>query len=300
MTQRKLSTLIRFGALAVVALMLSVTRAWAEDASAPPTPVFGAVSIKPNRSGIGFGIRVTPGRVTAANTSLLQLISVAYQVQAFQIVGGPNWLQSDRFDVVATVDDSTTTPPAFGMSESVRGMLRALLADRFKLLLKHETRDIPAYSLVVARSDLALGPQLRASDRDCAQNVAGIPAPATPSKVEPSVPLACGFRGLPGMIQMGSLPIAQLASSLSQILGRLVLDNTGLAGRFDAELKWAPDQGPSQIGSASTLDSSAVSTNQDPPSIFTALREQLGLKLDPTRAPFQVIVVESVQHPAED
>ena len=257
-------------------------------------PAFEAASVKPNKSGDGrVMLGVQPGgRFTATNVPLKMLLRQAYDVQDFQVVGGPDWLGSDRFDVVAKA-------PEEGLNfESMRPMLRSLLADRFKLKAHSETRQMPIYALVKARSDGALGPALKPSSVECAAFVGGRrgggPPPAPP---QPGQAVDCGFIIGIGKMSVGGMPIEQLARALSPLVGRIVLDKTGLTGNYSYELTYSPEQlgglPPPLSGETPTIDPNT-------PSIFTALQEQLGLKLDSDRGPVEVLVIDSAEQPTAD
>ena len=262
---------------------------------------FEVASVKPNKSGDGrvmIGTDPRTGRFNTVNVPLRMLIRFAYQLQDFQVVGGPSWITSDRFDIVAKADGEIGPAP-IGTVGPVQLMTRSLLADRFKLKVHFETRELPIYSLVVARADGKLGPQLRPATVDCAALAGrgrGGPPPAPP---QPGERPACGMRIGPGTMSGGGFPLSQLATTLSQFVQRVVLDRTGLTGNFDLDLTWTPDQiqqGPPGGAPAGAPPPPPL----DGPSIFTALQEQLGLKLDSARGPVQVLVIDSVEQPTED
>jgi uncharacterized protein (TIGR03435 family) len=174
-------------------------------------------------------------------------------------------------------------------------MLRALLEDRFKLVTHIEKRQAPIYELVLARSDKALGPELHKSDVDCAALLAatrvGQPMPQPqPGKI------LCGITTNTGRISAGAQPISNLARQLSQVVQRVVVDRTGLDGVYDLVLTYAPERVPA-VGGAPDAGA-AVDPNL--PSIFTALQEQLGLKLESNRGPIDVLVIDHVEKPTED
>ncbi len=197
-------------------------------------------------------------------------------------------------------------------------MLRALLADRFRLTTHKETRELPIFALTFARNDRTLGPQLRRSATDCAalaaargrrgsggQGAAGGPdgrgvAPAVPMPLAPGERPSCGMRIGPGTIVAGGNQLSQFASVLSTWVNRIVVDRTGLTGGYDIDLQWTPDQMP--FGFGGDRPAGAVPAPSDPnrPSIFTALQEQLGLKLDSQKGPVEVLVIDHVEPPTED
>jgi uncharacterized protein (TIGR03435 family) len=172
-------------------------------------------------------------------------------------------------------------------------MLRALLAERFKLAVHTETRDGPIYALVLSRADKTLGPELHRSDVDCAALLAasarGLPLPQPPPGK-----MLCGITTNIGRISGGAQPLSRLAAQLSQQVQRVVIDRTGLTDVYDFILTYAPDRVPQAAGA----DAPAVDPNL--PSLFTALQEQLGLRLESTRGPVETLVVDHVERPAED
>jgi len=271
-------------------------------AEAPANPVFEVASVRQNRSGEGFiRIGMAPGgRFTATNMPLRQLILMAYQVQPFQIDGGPSWMTSDRFDIVAKADRDVP-PPAPGVAGPMQFMMRALLADRFKLTLHNEQKEMPVYNLVVARADGKLGPQLKQSTTDCAAIMAaGRRGGGPPSPPSFNEPIQCGMRVLPGTLSAGGFPLSQFAQFLSTTVQRIVVDRTGLTGNFDVNMTWTPDQLPQGRGDPPPGAPPLPAIDPNGPSIFTAVQEQLGLKLESTKAPVDMLVVDRAEHPTED
>jgi uncharacterized protein (TIGR03435 family) len=256
---------------------------------------FEVASVKANNSGDGPNrLQLQPGgRITAENMLLRNLIRFAFQVQDFQLVGAPDWVDKERFDIVAKAEhDIVPGPP--GTIGPGQLMLRSLLADRFKLAIHQEKRDLPIYALVLARSDGRLGPQLQRSAADCTaiMNAArgrGGPPPAASGRPQ------CGMRVSPGTILGGGFPLSQLITTLSQFAQRTVVDRTGLTGDFDLELHWTPEQLP-------TLPPGAPLPPIDPngPSLFTAIQEQLGLKLESTKDSVEVLVIDQIERPSPD
>ena len=226
------------------------------------------------------------GRFVASGASLRLLIMTAYAGQtAPRIVGGPNWIDSVQFDISARSEGAT---PA-----QTRTMLRTLLADRFKLAVHTETQQLPVYELVVAKSDGRPGSGLRASTASCPP-----PAPQPGSGPPPPPPTSasgvrlCGIGGRSGQLAgVGATP-AQLASALSSRVDRPVFDRTGLTGRIDVDLRWTPDV------AAPSPNGDAAATTGAP--IFTAIEEQLGLKLNAARGPVDALVIDRVEKPSED
>jgi uncharacterized protein (TIGR03435 family) len=262
-------------------------------------PAFDVASVKPNKSGrIAGGAALLPGgRFTATNVPLRQLVRVAYGLLDPQIAGGPNWVDSDRFDVTAAAGSDAA--PA-----QVRLMLQQLLADRFALTGHRDTRELPIYALAMARNDRRLGPQLRPSQVDCA--AAGSLAPQAPQvSPQPGDRLTCDrFDGAAApRFTAGGVTMAQLAVKLSPLVNRVVADRTGLSGRFDFELQWTPDGLPQRAPGTPSDQPLRVNGHEvDPngPSIFTALREQLGLALDSRNGPVDVLVIDGASPPDPD
>jgi uncharacterized protein (TIGR03435 family) len=311
-------------------------------APAPVQPQFEVASIKPNKSSDGrVSISVQPGgRFMATNVPVRMLIRNAYQLQEFQMVGGPDWIGEDRFDINAKAEADGTVnpfrPDKPGEPSKGQLMLRALLAERFKLAVHNEDREMPIYALVLARSDGKLGPQLTKSTVDCGAGgpgggrtggpggpgasgggpdgpgaqgaggtrvrvgggVAGTPqAPPAPGAGGPG-PGNCGIRIAPGNMSVSGSPMSQFAGSLAMWVGRIVVDKTGLAGGYDFNLTWTPDQMPPRPGVPGGPEPPPIDPNG--PSIFTAVQEQLGLKLDSQRGPVSVLVIDHVEHPVVD
>jgi uncharacterized protein (TIGR03435 family) len=285
----------------------------AQPQGAPAAPAFEVASIKPNNSGDGrVMLGNQPGRFTATNVTLRMLIRNAYQLQDFQISGGPGWLASDRFDIVAKIeagaqDAMPAGPPVPGQGPTLlQLMLRSLLAERFKLAVHTETKEQPIYALVMARSAGRLGPELKKSETDCAALMAARgrgPGRGITPPPQPGERMQCGIRIGPGNMSVGGMTLAQFANSLGMFVGRVVLDRTGLTGSYDFNLTWTPDQMP-QRGPGTGADQpgriNGVEIDPNGPSIFTAVQEQLGLKLDPQRGPVDVLVIDRAEHPVED
>jgi uncharacterized protein (TIGR03435 family) len=244
-------------------------------------PVFEAASIRVNNAGRGTGGVMTPrgSQWRARDATVRTLVRLAYGsdgdlltpalLDEFLVVGGPAWIDTEAFDIVAVMPEV----PNRAMGDSAL-MLRALLAERFKLKVHTETRALPAYTLVRDRADGRPGPELRASSAQCAAPT----APAEPGQTR------CRVRGAFQGIIANGVSMTQFAAALTPILGRKVYDRTALPGIFDFNLRFADDSAP------------------DPrfPSLFTAVREQLGLKLEPTRESADIVVVDGVQRPAEN
>ena len=237
-------------------------------------PSFEAASVRPNTSGDLRMRATTQGRAyIATNMPLDRIIATAYGLQAtmFRLGGGPPWMRSERFDVTATLPGNTTV-------RDVPLLLQTLLADRFKLVVRRETRDAPAYALVLARNDGQPGPRLRASVVDCTTPVpAGQPAPPPRPECQTQVDSNIQGRGQ---------PLTTLARLLPSFVDRPVFDLTGLKGAFDFDLTIPPQ------GTAAGIDAGG--------GVFTAIQEQLGLKLESIQAPVEFVVIQSIERPGAD
>ena len=254
-------------------------------------------SIKRNRDGGPVsGLRRFPGgRFEATNIQLAGLISFAYQLQPFELAGGPPWLTEDRWNVVAKIDgDPPVRPP--GELDAMMIATQALLADRFKLAVHRETREIQVYQLVRANRDERLGKGIRPSTVDClaVQRAADEAAKGGPPAPNPNTPdrVVCGLRVSIGRIQFGGRPLSMLTNVLTGITQRRVVDRTGLTGDWEFDISFTPPTIPPGI--------ELPPPDPDAASLFTVLQEQLGLRLDAARLPMPVLVVDRVERPVED
>ncbi len=260
-------------------------------------PVYEVASIKPNKSANNMvRLKFSPNGFDGTNVTLRVLVKDAYGVEDNQISGGPSWFNSDRYDINAKMDSGTAD--ALRKLNEDQGrlvrqhMLQALLGDRFKLTVRHETKELSVYALIAAKS----GPKLHE---------------AKPGDTYPD-----GMKGPDGVGRPGfmlrergkitgqGLPMTALAELLTQQLDRSVVDKTGLTGIYDFKLQWTPDEsqgamfkgtepGPQTPTSTSSPDSSG-------PSVFTAIQEQLGLRLESQKGPVEVLVIDHVEKPSEN
>lgn len=293
-----------FGGAAAIALVIALPNVSSGGSSqqsiqslpgGTPTPnkvlVFEAASIKRNTSGDnGVRVQFQPGgRFNGLNVTLQTLVRNAYRLQPFEMIGGPSWFATDRFDIVAKAADNA---PPVDMIE----MVKALMADRFKFAFHRETRELPIYELVVLRPDGKLGPQLKPSAVDCSGAMRGAPppTPATPPATSPTQGArpTCGMRISGATLIAGGATLAQLASNLSNAVGRTVVDKTGLAGGYDMDLSFTPD--------ATMRPPDAPPIAGDGPSLYTAVQEQLGLKLESAKGPVEVLVIDAAERPVEN
>ena len=256
-------------------------------AQGPVEPAFEVVSVRPNDSGDeGSSSIVLPGaRYNARNVTLRMMIKTAYQVHDDQIVGGEGWVDTERFDLTAK-GAGNPTPTEF--VTQARLMLRPALADRFRLVLRRERREIPVYALVFARDDRRPGPQLAPTDL-AACDGAPKAVPVAPGAPEENIPTPCNSAfSRAGHVSARGRDISTLGTQVLAWADRIVVDRTGLMGKFDWDLQWSQTALETTSAPASAV------------SLFTALREQLGLRLEPTRAPVEVLVIESAQRPTPD
>lgn len=288
-----------------------------------PAPKFEVASIKLDPTQMSrrvmFRIMDPPndGRFYSTGPTLRMLLRDAYDVQDSQIAEGPAWMNSARFDIQAKSDAAVNNElkklsAAQGLAMKHR-MLQALLTDRFKLQIHHETKNLPIYALVVAKG------------RPRIQEVKGdnsIPRPGGPPR---GVGIQFRDGGAEQAMVFQDSPLSSLAQVISQQLGRTVLDKTGLTGNYNFNLKWVPDEaqrrmfagampgGPGPGGGAGIGGSAAAggntqsaagmappASNSTGPSIFTAVREQLGLKLVSQKGPVDILVIEHAEKPSED
>jgi uncharacterized protein (TIGR03435 family) len=222
-----------------------------------------------------FMVAQPNGRFVAANIPLRLLIRTAYQLQDDQVIGGPDWLATDRFDIDARAPE-TAIPPY----PHLQDMLQMLLADRFKLTTHNDKRELPVFALERSRRDGSFGPGLRSTA--CPDLAIDL------SRPQPCVNIQTGV----GSLTVRGMPFSQFTPYLSPYVNRVIVDRTGLDGRYDIELKWTPES-PAQGRGANeppAPDPNAVS-------IFTALQEQLGLRLDSTRETVDVLVIDTLERP---
>ena len=266
-----------------------------QSPDAAPSYEYEVASIKPNKSGTNMiRLMFTPSGLSGTNVTLGMLIRSAYGIEENQISGGPSWLNSDHYDVDAKMD-SPTADALHKLAEdqrrlAIQHMLQALLADRFKLAVHHDSKELSIYALVVAKS----GPKLQQ---------------AKPGDTYPSGIKGPDGIGRGGVMRMGrgqltgqALPLSALARLLTEQLGRTVVDNTGLPGNYDFTLQWTPDesQGASFRGPDTGPQGSAPSADSSGPSLFTALQEQLGLKLESQKGPVETYVIDHAEKPSEN
>lgn len=251
---------------------------------------FEVASVKPNPNDVPEGIALQPnGGVRFTGFRLRTLITIAYggETQRFdQFIGGPPWIATDRFDIVAKAEGDISANAQGRRSDRLIAMLRTLLEDRFQVRVHTETREMPAFILRMSQRDGKPGPRLHQSTAGCPRFVTGAPLPS----IDPEH--WCGIRAVGGRIIARGVPMQQIAANLAgyPAVGRPVLDRTGLTARYDFQIDYSP-------GPAGDPENPPVDVGPD---LFTALREQLGITLQPERAVVPVIVIDRAEHPTPD
>jgi uncharacterized protein (TIGR03435 family) len=262
-------------------------------------PSFEVATIKPSDpNNPGGGIGFDADKFTTNGQTVKVMMKFAYNLNIGtdqQISGGPSWVGTTKFDIVAKMNDDTIAAlPKLTNDqkrERLQLMVRELLADRFKLRVHHETKELPVYALMVGKNGSKLTPS--------------VDAPRSSDTGSDSKHSTSGWHGLQmqGRGQMeghGANPdmLANVLGFQPEIGGRMVVDKTGLKGTYDFLLKWTPD---ASLGtSSSPFGTSGAPVDPSGPSLFTALREELGLTLDATKAPVDTIVIDSVEMPSEN
>ena len=290
----------------LVTIGVVVLTGWGSSTVAPqpePKPFeFEVVSIRPNvTSAAQPGLQLLPsGRITWTATTLKSLIGLAYQRYAFdrrEVIGGPEWIERDRFDIIAQANGPLRVDPD-GFPGPTFRLIAGMIEDRFKVRVHTEQRERPVYTLTLASRDGTLGPKLQKSSIDCAAEIGDQARGSKPRKL-PDGRLACVLGNPPGRFMGTGLGMRQLAAGLEQFVERPILDRTGLTGGYDWDVEFRPefvrpigDQPPQPLPDPSAFESR--------PSIFTALQEQLGLRLDATRGTIDVLVVDGAERPTPD
>ncbi len=248
---------------------------------------FEVISIKPSKPGDDMiRLWMSPDKFTTQGQTIKEVIKFAYDIKSDeQFSGGPSWIDSEKYDIEAKEDEATAGKlqklPMEEHANQIRLMVQAMLADRFKLRVSHETKEIPVYALVVAKG----GPKMKEEP------------PATTPDAIAHPRMFIQFMG-PGQLAGTNIGNGLLADALTRQpeLGRLVVDETGLKGHYDWTLKWTPEQiDPMFRGPAGAP---APPPDASGPSIFTALEEQLGLRLEARKGPVEVLVIDSIERPS--
>jgi uncharacterized protein (TIGR03435 family) len=255
----------------------------------PPTFEVASIKASDSTETSGGSVFQPNGRYMAHNVTVRDFIAEAYRVRSFQIVGTPDWTKVDRFEIVAKAQDAADSQPlpqpngAYAPPPAPFLRLQTLLKDRFRLIVHTEQREGPAYTLVLARNDKRFGP-----------NVSQRTVPCTAPQSTPAPREFCGgIRRISGLFTARGATMAQLASGLSAVLSRPVFDRTDIDSLVDFDLRWTP------LTVATPSPNSDTQTDPET-SLFTALQEQLGLKLEATKGPVDVLVIDHVERPTPD
>ena len=236
-----------------------------QQASVPAQTTFDVISVKPSDpKNLSMTMRPGANSFTITGAPLKMLIRYAYDLNDFQIEGASDWMNSARFDVVAKMDAPAAKTSSRSAEQDateeklMESRLQSLLADRFQLRVHKRIKEMPAYALVVAKG----GPRLQPSTNNT------------------------GFTSRKGLLACKGSSMDDLASMLSNMENRIILDQTKLTGNYAFTLEWAPDD--------------TTSPNADLPGLFTALQEQLGLKLMPTKAPVEILIIDHAETPSSN
>ena len=243
-------------------------------------PQFDIISVKPAKDSM-TRMQFTPDGLRGTGVTVRFLLDEGFGgIDNEQVIGEPAWSSTEGFDIeakVAPADVPTLGKMAF---EQRRTMFQSILADRFKLVVHHETRELPVYVLSVGKGGAKFKPS----------------APDDPA----ATPRRRGMMMSRGKLTADDAQLSMLVTLLSRQLGRTVIDKTGLAGNYDFALEWTPDEGAAGPGSGAASEGAPAAPDQSGPSIFTALQEQLGLKLESTKGPVDVIVIDHIEKPSEN
>jgi uncharacterized protein (TIGR03435 family) len=271
----------------LLSIFVATGTAVGQTESPAPGPQFDVASVKPN-TGVERGVEIgfpSPGWFHARNVWLRFLVQNAWNVKDYQVVGGPGWAASERYDIDAKTDGKASR-------DQMWLMLQTLLRDRFRLALHHESKEWPVYNLVAASKG---GIKLQATkEGSCLQrNPEAAPAPDAPNTN------VCGSSQWSARHVNGTaISIQQFTAMLANILQRPVADNTGFTGTFDVHLSWTPDQTTPGLMAPGLAPPPIPSDNAAGPTIFNVLVDQLGLKLQAAKGSVDVLVVDRAERPS--
>jgi uncharacterized protein (TIGR03435 family) len=266
-----------FGALLGTALHLAAQQPSPANAIAAPLPVYDVIAIHENKSApLVTETHWGATGFTATNTTLTSLLMGAYNIREDLISGRPGWADSFHFDINAKITDADPETLKNLSRDQRRAMMLALLNDRFHLRAHIETKTLPVYDLVIAKG----GSKLKENSAPPAQSLDPGKPPYT---LKPG-----GFRVSDSQMTGIAIPVSTLASSLAFRVERNIIDKTGLTSRYDINLKWTPAEREGKADNGS---------DNNAPDLFTALQEQLGLKLEPSKGPVDTLVVDHVEMP---
>jgi len=280
--------------------VMAATAVIAQEATKPADEgVFEVAALKQNKSSErGNGIRRLPGgRVTVTNMPVRFLITAAYGLGQWQLIGGPSWLADDHFDIIAKLEGNPVWGgPGGDMPDPLWIAFRKLLADKFKLKIHTEMRDLDAYALVMVKPGTP-GLALKPSDSDCkalAEQLRMGKAPAEPPKPVDGI-MPCSTLGRIGQMTFDGFEMKSVANMFVGQAGRPVVDRTRLVGKWKCLLTYYQER-PQNL----PPEPNVPPIDPNAPSFFTAIQEQLGLKLESTKAPFEVTIIDSVEYPKDD
>ena len=265
------SNLKLFAATALLVLGQACVAQSVPPMAADAKPGFEVATIKPSQGDAQRSVQVQGTRLATRATSLVDLMMFAYGIHPTQIADGPDWIKAERFDVV--VQPTLSGRPS---TAQMRSIVQQLLADRFKLAFHHDQRELPVYRLIAAKG----GPEL---------------TPTTKEDEQATNTAAVGIA--PGLMTVRNATLSEFASITQRYvrLDRPIVDHTGISGKYDYKLSWTPD--------FSQFDGNPpgpAKTDENAPSLYTAIQEQLGLKLEAVKELADVIVIDHVERPSEN
>jgi len=260
-----------------------------------PESRFEVVSVKPFDASGGATpqISMTPGRYNVAGLPLSFLVSQALPGPPGRFIGLPDWAATERYTIAAKAPDGA--PAA-----ALLAMVLNLLKDRFAFVMHTETREMPVYNLVLARSDQRFGPGFKETSADCRAKI--VTRAADVQRRDPVIPMdeCTSLRVSPGTLNVNGARTFLLAQFLTGSVGRRVIDKTGLTSYYDVALKWTPAPGSEALAPPGGAPAAPPPSDPDAPNLFTAVQEQLGLKLESARGPVEVFVIDRLERPAPD
>ena len=270
-----------FLAVSALVVLTELGRGQARPAVAESAPKFEVATIKRSAPDSDAFMQARGGRLGISRATLRTLTAFAYRLQTFQVSGGPAWARSEYFSITAK---ATAGPPS---EDRMLLMIQSLLAERFSLRLHSETKEAPVYFLAGGKSGKRTLTGLQVATEGSCIRV---------ENTAPPNPTACGSVSL-GLnhLEAREISMARLAEVLTRVLDRQVIDRTGRLEKVNVSLRWAPDE-----HEATTASSDAIPLPPDTPSIFTAVQEQLGLKLNPGKAPVKLLVIDHAEEPSEN
>ena len=298
-------------ALAIAVVVLAtITRPVLPQSSTESKPAFDVISIKPSPSGTRQRLAIEPGgRFIADGVPLGLLVAIAYHLQAYQMAGVEGWIMKDQWSIEAktadgTVDPPSANPPYMGVSDRMAHRLQSLLADRFALKTHHESREMQVYELTVGPTGSKMTP-VDAPPQSAPGTSPGSgakPRLTLDGKLAPDfVPPPGAVVAGPGIIAASAIPMDQIVGLLNRLMNYPVIDKTGLKGYFNVRLQFDPESAPGTVGAPPPLaDPNSAPLPSNDPSIFTAVQQQLGVKLQSAKDAVDVLVIDSASKPTKN